>query len=75
MPRRYDKAGDEPSLDEVFADPVVQAVMRRDRVSREALCRVIQAARLTLGLPPHHCTHAFGLGCIHATTLESADDP
>jgi hypothetical protein len=52
MPGLYSCAGQEPRLDEVFADPIVQALMQRDGVSRETLCRVVQTARLTLGLVP-----------------------
>jgi hypothetical protein len=52
MPRLYSSAGQEPRLDEVFADPIVQALMDRDNVSRETLCRVVQTARLKLGLVP-----------------------
>jgi hypothetical protein len=52
MSRFYRSAGEEPELDEIFADPIIHAVMRRDGVSREALCRVIQTARLALGLVP-----------------------
>jgi len=44
MPR-YDRSGDEPLLDEVVADPVVRAVMRRDGVTDEALWAAIDTAR------------------------------
>jgi hypothetical protein len=52
MPRLYRCAGEEPTLEEVFADPIVHAVMRRDRVTRETLCSVVQTARQRLGLVP-----------------------
>ncbi|HZL60588.1 MAG TPA: hypothetical protein VFC38_12920 [Stellaceae bacterium] len=41
-------AGIEPPLCEVLADPLVQAVMRRDGVSREALRRVVARAQAKL---------------------------
>ena len=37
----WGRPGIEPPLGEVLADPIVQAVMRRDRVSRAALQSVI----------------------------------
>ncbi|MBI3452406.1 MAG: hypothetical protein HY057_06160 [Rhodospirillales bacterium] len=40
----------EPSLDEMLDDPVVQAMMARDGVKREALVALIAAARTRLGL-------------------------
>ena len=52
MPTLYRSAGQEPSLDEVFADPIIHAVMRRDGVSRETLCHVVKGARISLGLVP-----------------------
>ena len=52
MPTLYRSAGQEPSLDEVLADPIIHAVMRRDGVSRETLCRVVKGARRNLGLVP-----------------------
>jgi hypothetical protein len=36
---------DEPTLAELIDDPMVRAVMARDRVSRERLIDVIQAAQ------------------------------
>jgi hypothetical protein len=44
MPK-YDRGGDEPLLDEMVADPVVRAVMRRDGVTDEALWAAINLAR------------------------------
>jgi hypothetical protein len=35
----------EPSLAELVDDPVTQAVMRRDGVTREALVRMLETAR------------------------------
>jgi hypothetical protein len=39
----------EPRLDEVLNDPVVQAVMRRDGVSRVEILGLVEWARLELG--------------------------
>lgn len=35
----------EPPLAELIDDPVTQAVMRRDGVTREALLRIVETAR------------------------------
>ena len=43
--RAWSKAGVEPALSEVLADPVVHLVMRRDGVSPCELRRVIVAAQ------------------------------
>ncbi|HUN51307.1 MAG TPA: hypothetical protein VMU42_09325 [Candidatus Sulfotelmatobacter sp.] len=49
----WGKAGVEPDLREVLADPLVHLVMRRDRVSMAALCNVVAVAqaRLRQGAP------------------------
>ena len=40
----YGAAGVEPSLGEVLADPIVLAVMRRDRIGVDALWLAVHAA-------------------------------
>jgi hypothetical protein len=40
----------EPSLDDLLEDPVLHAMLRRDRVSRDELMTIISGARLRLGL-------------------------
>ena len=50
MTETYAKAGPEPTLAELFADPIMRAVMRRDRISDEAVCRAIAIGRFRLGL-------------------------
>ena len=41
----------EPSLYELLGDPVIHAVMRRDRIDRAALIEAIDRGRERLGLP------------------------
>jgi hypothetical protein len=47
--RTYETAGEEPDLHELLADPVIQAVMRRDGVSNAELWAVIRTGRCLLG--------------------------
>ena len=42
---RYEQSGTEPTLDEVIHEPVIRLMMVRDRVTEEALLRVITIAR------------------------------
>lgn len=46
--RRWSRAGQEPALSEVLADPLVHLVMRRDGVSRAELDEVIARAQAKL---------------------------
>ena len=46
--RLWRKAGEEPDLAEVLADPLVHLVMRRDGVSRAQLEAVIAQAQAAL---------------------------
>ena len=46
----YLEAGQEPSIAEVLAEPIVQAVMRRDAISEAALVGMIDRAREQLEL-------------------------
>ncbi len=52
MPKRRPHSIDsnEPALAELLDDPVLQAMLRRDHVSREDLLAVIAGARARLGL-------------------------
>jgi hypothetical protein len=45
MSRDYQEAGVEPSLDEVLADPIVQLVLRRDRIEVRDLVQYLDEAR------------------------------
>lgn len=47
--RQWLEAGQEPSLVDLLADPVVHLVMRRDGVSMKELCNHIARARARLG--------------------------
>lgn len=40
----------EPRLDELLEDPVLHAILRKDRISRDELMTVIAGARRRLGL-------------------------
>lgn len=51
-PRKKEDLNAEPGLRDALADPVVQAVMRRDGVTQEALLRLIAAVRARL-FPPN----------------------
>jgi hypothetical protein len=42
---RYGQGGTEPTLDEIIHEPVIRLMMERDRVTEEALLRVITIAR------------------------------
>lgn len=52
MPTRRNTPIDfsEPALKELLDDPVLLAMLRRDRVSREDLLAVISGARARLGI-------------------------
>ena len=50
MKQPFDRAGVEPSLDEMFADPVVRLVMRRDGLSDADVWRVVRHGQVRLGL-------------------------
>lgn len=56
-PRKQEDLSAEPNLREALADPVVQAVMRRDGVTQDALLRLVGAVRARLfppdDVPPH----------------------
>jgi hypothetical protein len=47
-------AGLEPTLDELLSDPIVELLMRRDRISRQDVLRAVQRARrrLDTACPP-----------------------
>jgi hypothetical protein len=50
MKQPFDRAGVEPSLDEMFADPVVRLVMRRDGLSDADVWRVVRHGQVRLGV-------------------------
>lgn len=45
----------EPALRDLLEDPVLEAVLRRDRISRDELIAEICAARTRLGLATAGC--------------------
>lgn len=49
MRQPWSKAGTEPALSEVFADPIVQSLMKADRIS---LADVIRAGSVIVTKPP-----------------------
>jgi hypothetical protein len=53
--RKWSKAGEEPALAEILADPMVHLVMRRDSVTLAQLQRVIARAQVTLGVGLCRC--------------------
>ena len=46
----------EPKLDELLSDPIVDILLLRDRISREELGRMVEAARVTLARVPRQWT-------------------
>lgn len=55
--RNTDDLTREPTVEEALADPVVQAVMARDRVSRDDVLRVVRAAQAWLSASRLHASH------------------
>jgi hypothetical protein len=53
--RLWRKAGEEPDLADVLADPLVHLVMRRDGVTLAQLQNVIARARAALRTSPCRC--------------------
>jgi hypothetical protein len=47
---------DEPRLDDLLSDPMVDALLMGDRVSRDELRRLVEEARLTLARVPREWT-------------------
>jgi len=48
MQAAWSSAGLEPTLDELLHDPIVELLMRRDRISRQAILRAMARARRQL---------------------------
>jgi hypothetical protein len=48
--RPYERAGIEPDLQELLADPVLHAVMNRDGLSEDTIRAVVRNAQVRLGL-------------------------
>jgi plasmid replication initiation protein len=44
-------ASDEPTLDELFTEPIVQQLMRRDRIDEGATRRLLQLAAVARAVP------------------------
>jgi hypothetical protein len=70
MPQPYDHAGDEPTIDEVMADPVIRLLMRRDSVSEAELRCTIRSGRVRLGFE-RAPVRAAGDGVCCARTVEA----
>lgn len=49
LANRWHRSGEEPSLEEMLLDPVVESVLRRDGLTREDVKAVMEAARLRVG--------------------------
>jgi hypothetical protein len=47
---------DEPRLDDLLSDPMLDALLMGDRVSRDELRRLVEEARLTLARVPREWT-------------------
>jgi hypothetical protein len=47
---------DEPRLDDLLSDPMLDALLIVDRVSRDELRRLVEEARLTLARVPREWT-------------------
>jgi hypothetical protein len=47
----------EPKLEDLLADPILDVLLERDRVSREELSRVVEEARQTLARVPREWWH------------------
>ena len=45
----YGAAGEEPPLGELLGDPILHALLRRDRIGIEAVWQAVGAARESLG--------------------------
>jgi hypothetical protein len=43
---------EEPRLDDLLSDPMLDAMLARDRISRDELRRLVEEARLTLARVP-----------------------
>jgi hypothetical protein len=48
--RPYESAGIEPDFRDLLADPVLQAVMRRDGIDEDTIRAVVRGAQIRLGL-------------------------
>lgn len=49
--RRWDRAGQEPPLDDMLADPVMTLMLRRDGLTRDDVIEVMREARRHRGQP------------------------
>jgi hypothetical protein len=47
--RRWGQGGAEPPIEDMLSDPVIEAVLRHDGLTREDVLAVIEAARLRIG--------------------------
>ena len=45
LKKNWTEAGQEPSLNEVMADPIVKLVMARDNLKQDDVWRVVEQAR------------------------------
>jgi hypothetical protein len=50
MPQNYAQASTEPSLDELMADPIMDLLLKRDRLSSDDAWAAVEAARRRLAI-------------------------
>lgn len=46
---RWERSGQEPRLEEMLADPMIELVMKRDGLTRDDLVALVQEARRRIG--------------------------
>ncbi|OAN51329.1 hypothetical protein A6A04_16260 [Paramagnetospirillum marisnigri] len=63
----FARAGDEPALADLLADPILHALMRRDRLTEGDLRTAIERARAALRMS--------GYGNLYASFTHSRLDP
>ena len=76
LARHKDDLSFEPSLHEALSDPVIQAVMNRDGVSRDELVQLILVARARLMPPrvaPPHVANVLPFPVHRPVELESTE--
>jgi MarR family transcriptional regulator, transcriptional regulator for hemolysin len=76
-PRRAASArppSDEPTLDQLLAEPIVQQLMRRDRTDEAAIRHLMQTAATRLALRAHGDSNTDGYSTDESGTDESRTD-
>ena len=49
LARRWERCGAEPPIEEMLSDPVIEAVLRRDGLTRQDVLAVVETARHRIG--------------------------